>query len=145
MKRFLSMWTTILKDLFAICNLKNVYALFFVSLKSGSLAIILCGASANFDTRLNFSHEYLMIYELIYPPPSFFSLIKKVKFFIYCAILMKFEIQHFYMLSNNNWDRYLWLGAPNPGFPPPHFLKKFKFFIYGAIWLKFETAFSYVY
>ena len=30
-----------------------------------------------------------------------------VKFFIYWTILMKFEIQHFHMLTNNNWDRNL--------------------------------------
>ena len=27
-----------------------------------------------------------------------------VKFFIYCAVLMKFETQHIHMLTNNNLD-----------------------------------------
>ena len=30
------------------------------------------------------------------------SPLKKVKFFSYCAILMKFETQHFHMFTNNN-------------------------------------------
>ena len=64
-------------------------------------------------------------------PPS---LLKKVKFFIYWPILMKFETQHFHMFTTNNWDKNLWIGAP---LPPP--LKKDRFFIYCAIFIKFET------
>ena len=51
-------------------------------------------------------------------PPTPKKKEKKIKFFIYYMILMKFETQHFYMLTNNNWDRYLWLGAPYIRAPP---------------------------
>ena len=44
-------------------------------------------------------------------PPS---LLKKVKFFIYWPILMKFETQHFHMFTTNNWDKNVWIGAPLP-------------------------------
>ena len=36
------------------------------------------------------------------PAPRLPPLLKKVKFFIYVTILLKFEIQHFHMLTNNN-------------------------------------------
>ena len=46
---------------------------------------------------------------------------EKVKFFIYYAIFMKFEIQHFHVFTNNNWDGNLSIGAPlspGGGLPP---------------------------
>ena len=76
------------------------------------------------------------------PPP----ILKKVKFFIYGAILLKLETQHLHMFTNNNWDKNLWLGgllAPPPNATP--ILKKVKFFIYGAIFLKFETQQIYLF
>ena len=65
----------------------------------------------------------------------------KFKFFIYCMILLKFEIQYFHIFTNNNGDKNLWIEAPLPpqGPPPPHFSKKAKFFIYCAILIQFET------
>ena len=44
-----------------------------------------------------------------------------VKFFIYRAILMKFEKQYFHMFTNNNWGINLLIGAPLPygGTSPP--------------------------
>ena len=62
----------------------------------------------------------------------------KVKFFIYDAILLKFETQYFDMFANDNWDSNLWMEVTLP-------LKKVKFCIYCAILMKFETTFSYVY
>ena len=40
-------------------------------------------------------YEYGPPYPPGAPPPS----LKKVRFFIYCAILMKFETRHFHMLT----------------------------------------------
>ena len=40
--------------------------------------------------------------------------LKKVKFFIYGAILLKFETEHFYMNTNNNLDLNLEKGFPLP-------------------------------
>ena len=56
------------------------------------------------------------------PSTEFAFPLKKVKSFIYCVILMKFETQCFYMFNNNNWDRNLLIRAPLPPggfFPPP--------------------------
>ena len=67
-------------------------------------------------------------------------LLKKVKFFIYCAIVIKFETQHFHMFTKTNWNRNLWMETPYPpGAPPSIPLKKVKFFIYFVIFTKFET------
>ena len=68
------------------------------------------------------------------PPPP-----QKSQNLHFCAILMKFGTQHFHMLTNNNYDRNLWLGTPLLPRDPSPSLKKVKFFIYGAISLKFET------
>ena len=40
------------------------------------------------------------------PPggPLLRLLLKKTEFFIYGAILLKFETKHLHMLANNNWD-----------------------------------------
>ena len=51
---------------------------------------------------------------LLGAPPPTQPLLKKVKFFIYCAILIKFETQYFHMFTKNNWDRNLWIEAPLP-------------------------------
>ena len=49
------------------------------------------------------------------PRGPFFPLpLKKVKFFIHCAILMKFEKQNFHIFTNNNWDKNVSIGAPLP-------------------------------
>ena len=75
------------------------------------------------------------------PPKEFGP--PKVKFFIYCLILMKFEMQPFHMLTNNSWDKNLWirapslsapLGTPRKNFAPP----KVKFFIYCSTLMKFD-------
>ena len=43
-----------------------------------------------------------MVVSLDLPPPSKLLPIKKVKLFIYSAILLKFESKHFHMFANNN-------------------------------------------
>ena len=70
---------------------------------------------------------------------------KKVKFFIYCAIFMKFET-HCHMFTNNSYNRNLWSGVPLPleGSSPP-LLIKVQFFIYGVILLKFETTYLHMF
>ena len=70
------------------------------------------------------------------PPPP----LKKGKFFIYCAILMKFEAGHFHTLIIIEMQIYKY-GPPypfgGPISPPP--LKKVKFVIYWMILMKFDT------
>ena len=71
----------------------------------------------------------------------------KVKFFIYCPILIKFKTKHFHMFTNDNWDINLWIGAPLPHGPlPPPFFQKSKILHllcdFYEIW---NTTFSYVY
>ena len=71
------------------------------------------------------------------PPPK-----KKVIFLIYCVILMKFEIQHSNMFTNNNRDRKLWIEDPlptPPGAPPPSFSKTTNSSFIVRYWLNFET------
>ena len=63
-----------------------------------------------------------------HPPPH-----KKVKFFIYDAILLKFET-HFHTFTNANWDKNLEMGVPCPPSHPP--LLKVKFFIHFVIFLE---------
>ena len=59
---------------------------------------------------------------------------------------MSFETQYFHVLTNNNWDRNLWIEALlSLGDPSPPPLKKIKFFIYDAILLKFETEHFHVF
>ena len=53
----------------------------------------------------------------LFPP----STLIKVKFFICCEILMKFKTQHFHMLTNNKYNRNLWLGTPYQGLQKPGF------------------------
>ena len=57
----------------------------------------------------------------------------KVKFFIYGAILLKYETQYFHMFTISNWNLDMGVRLL------PHPLKKVKFFIYIAILLKFGT------
>ena len=46
----------------------------------------------------------LRLCQLVQPPQRNPLYLPKVKFLIYGAILITFETQHFYMLTNNNWD-----------------------------------------
>ena len=70
----------------------------------------------------------------------------KVKFFIYGAILMKFETQHLYMFTDNNWDWNLWIAAALPCREPPPPLPSKSQILY--IWCDFAEiwngTFSYV-
>ena len=61
------------------------------------------------------------------PPPP------RVKFFIYCVILMKFET-HFHMFTNNNGDINLWIGAPLPPVSPPSLKKSISSFTSRFLW-----------
>ena len=47
----------------------------------------------------------------------------KVKFFIYCAILIKFEKEHLHMFTNDN---DLWIGIPLPNGVPYYLLVFYK-------------------
>ena len=49
---------------------------------------------------------------LPFPPPF-----KKVKFFIYCAIFIKFETQHFEMFINKLRLKFIIEGPLAPGVP----------------------------
>ena len=40
------------------------------------------------------------------PPPP----LKKVKYFAYGTILLKFKTEHFHMFANNNWEYNLYMG-----------------------------------
>ena len=53
------------------------------------------------------------------PPYHPGAILPSLKFFICSVILMKFETKHFHMLTNNNWDKNLWLEAL---LPPGSFL-----------------------
>ena len=59
--------------------------------------------------------------------------LKKIKFFIYGAILLKFEKKNMHMFAN--------IATPTPLSP----VKKSQIFIHGAISLKFETEYFHMF
>ena len=97
-------------------------------------------------TTVLYETFFLQIFEIRAPLTPCSLNPPKVKFFISCVILLKFETEHFHMLTNNNLrSKFMNRSHRTPRGTLPPSLKKIKFFIYGAILLKFETQRFHMY